>query len=379
MSYSVRNVPGWLAFALAAGLVAACVEPYSPELNLEGQKLTVEGTITDLPETQFVKLSYAVAKPFAEFEIVPVGGATVQVSVNGAAPLALREAKPGTYQLPEGFRGKVGERYRLRFALPDGTRYESEEETLRAVPTVDSVYDRFNPQGISRSTDRSAFWPSNDVYVDVQDPPNERNFYRWEWTLWEKQSWCLTLKRGGNLGFYDYECTTKCWDLFFSETSPLLADAFSDGRLIKGQLVGRIPYYSIPGPLAMGALVEVRQYGLTSGAYRYQKLLQDQTEKTGGLADTPPAPLIGNVHCLTDDTEIVTGYFSASAVAKHRYWLDRKNATTPAIGLFQAFHEGRAPTPEPFSPGPPCCRPPTVSCIPSDTRTPTQPEGWQGF
>ncbi|MBC7892143.1 MAG: DUF4249 domain-containing protein [Sphingobacteriaceae bacterium] len=358
--------------------VAACVEPYVPNLNLEGQRFTVEATITDLPEPQYVKLSYAVAKPFNEFEITAVGLATVTVLANGVA-LVWKETTPGHYEAPVEFRGTVGTRYQLRLALANGQRYESTEEIMPAVPPIANVYDRFNSQGIARSTDRSVFWPSNDVYVDVQDPTNERNFYRWDWTLWEKQQWCSSVRFGGSIGFYDYECRSKCWDLIFNETSSLLSDTYSNGRTITGQLVGHIPYYSMPGPTAMGALVEVRQYGITPGAYRYQKLLQDQSEKTGGLADTPPAPLIGNVRNTGDDTEIVTGYFTASAVSKRRYWLDRKNATTPPIGFFQAFHEGRGPNPEPFSPGPPCCRPPTVPCFASATRTPDQPEGWQGF
>jgi len=208
-----------------------------------------------------------------------------------------------------------------------------------------------------------------------------RNFYAWSWTLWEKQNWCGSEKAFGQLtGYYDYNCRTKCWDLLFSEKFTVFADTYSDGRTIGGQLVAQIPYYQEAGPTTGGALVEIRQFALTPAAYRYFKLFSDQTQNTGGLVDTPPAPLIGNVRNLVDELEIVTGYFSASAVTTYRHWIDRTTATGPPIGFFQALNNGRIPNPEPFS-CPPMgdCRPPTLICLPSDTRTPNQPEGWQGF
>jgi hypothetical protein len=376
--FALRFYHSFAPLLLGAGLVA-CVEPYSPALNLNGQKLTVEATITDQPESQFVKLSYAVAKPFSEFEIVPVSGASAQVVVNGSTTLALQENPAGTYQLPEGFRGKVGERYRLRFTTSDGRRYESGEETLRAVPTVDSTYDRFDPKAISRSTDRSQFWPAHIVYANFNDPAGERNYYGWSWTLWEKQDWCGSVKTFGQpTGYYDYNCRTKCWELLFSETLTVFADTYSDGRTVTGQEVARIPYYQAVSPISAGALVEIRQYSLSPGAYRYLKLLVDQTQNTGGLADTPPTPLVGNVRNLADETELVTGYFTASSVAKRRHWIDRSTGYGPPIGLFLALN-GRPPNPEPFSCNGYGCRPPTFYCIPSATRTPNQPDGWRGF
>lgn len=381
----------FLPLLLGVG-VLACVEPFEPNLNLEGQRLTVEGTITDSDEPQVVKLSYALAKPFSEFEIAPIGGATVQVLVNGQTTLNLRETASGTYSLPDGFRGKVGERYQLKLILPNGVRYESTEEIMPAVARIDTAYDRFDPQAIQRNLEKTAYWPAHNVYVNFTDPPGQRNFYSWEWTLWEKQDWCASCQRSllingrcagfataAPTGWYDYNCQTKCWDLFFSEQPTIFADTYSDGRTVTGQLTAQIPYYQGVIPIAAGALVELRQSSLTPAAYRYYKLLIDQTQNTGGLADTPPAPLVGNVRNPANPDEIVTGYFTASAVVRYRHWIDRRTGSGPPIGLFQAT-TGRDPNLEPFNcPPRGDCRPPTMICIPSTTRTPDQPDGWQGF
>ncbi|MDB5241629.1 MAG: hypothetical protein JWP57_2254, partial [Spirosoma sp.] len=184
----------------------------------------------------------------------------------------------------------------------------------------------------------------------------------------------------------------QCWEIISSNTINLFDDQYTNGGLITGRNVAHIPFY-IHGP----GLVEIRQSSLTTDAYQYAKLFQQQTQNTGGLADTPPTALGGNIHNPANPKEMVVGYFSASAVATRRYWLDRKDAVGFPFGvtdpvfkpqsladeLFYALNL-RPPLPEPQPPqqpevylqnSPP--RPPTALCVPSDSRTPFRPEGWR--
>jgi len=374
---------------LTLSLLLACVEPYVPVgLNLEGEVLVVEANLTDQPEVQFVRLTRSLAKPFNEFVEEPLTGASVTVRVNGV-PQTLREASPGRYELPAGFVGKVGERFQLQFSTPAGQRYESGVETMQRVSKLEKAYDRFDAQAIVNA-ERTAFTPANLIYIDTEDPADTRNFYRWTWTLWERQDYCASCQRSvlngtrcGQNGFvannpeppfwYDYYCLPRCWDLLFSSEINVFSDQYSNGRTIVGRLAGTIPYYE-----ARGALVEIRQQALTPEAYRYYQLFASQTQANGGLADTPPAPLIGNVRNLDNADEIVSGYFAAGAVSKLRYWLDRQNASGVPIGLFFTQNGGRFAVPEPYSRTPFESRPPTAVCLPGDTRTPNRPEGWLG-
>jgi hypothetical protein len=391
----VRGFSSNLFFTLLGLGLLACVEPFTPQgLTLEGAVLVVEANLTDQPEAQTVRLVFSVAKPFGEFEETPVSGASVTVLVNNQ-PLTLNETDSGRYQMPAGFVGKVGDRYQLRFTLPDGRRYESGEETMAAVPPIQKAYDQFDAQGIANA-EKTVFTPANLIYIDTQDPGSSRNYYRWTWTLWEAQDWCAscqnTVLRGGTLtdlvntcgynpfvptnplppGWYDYNCRTRCWEILSGYDINVFSDQFSNGQPIVGRLAAKIPYYQ-----SQGALVEIRQQALTVEAYRYYQLFAQQTQANGGLADTPPAPLVGNIRNLSNDQEIVSGYFTVGAVSRLRYWLDRKNATGTPINLFYAQNGGRYPVPEPYLRTPFETRPPTALCLPSDTRTPTQPEGWR--
>ncbi len=370
---------------LVTGL-SACVEGFEPNLNLTADVLIVDGGVTDLAERQTVKLSRSRVYT-GRSSTSPVQGAKVEILVGGATAVSLRESATtnGLYEAPDGFRGEAGKSYQLRFTTADGQRYESSAERLMPVPPMTKVYDQFDARGIVNA-EKTRYTPANLIYIDTPDPAGERNFYRWNWTLWERQDWCATCQRGiyittngvgdgycltdpvlplGNL--YDYTCAGSCWEIVRGVDLNLFADTYSNGRPVTGKLVARIPYYQ-----PQGALVEIRQQSLSPEAYRYYQLFESQTQSTGGLADTPPAPIVGNVRNLDNDRENVVGYFTASAVAVQRYWLNRQNASGIPVGLFQTL-QGRAPSPEPPVP----FRPPAARCLPSETRTPVKPEGWQ--
>ena len=430
-----------LLVCLVAFLVpVACVDPL--ELTLKGTNdiVVVDGTITNLAEPQIIRLNRSKADPLTgRFGSTPITEALVEVIEDSARIITCHETVDGTYQLPSDFKGRADHAYQLRFTLDDGTRYASNQQVLRAVPPIDKVASRFNPKSVFPPLN-NFYTAGHDLTIDFQDPAQTRDYYRWDWKLYEKQEFCRTcyqgiysvynvtaeLFNGGPPIYnyysyrsgsrlledcykeleppqpssrsplppytYDYVCRTQCWEIIYGYSINLFDDQYTNGGLITGRTVAHIPYYT-HGP----GLVEIRQSSLTPDAYRYVQLFQQQTQNTGGLADTPPTALIGNIHNVANAEEAVVGYFTASAVAALRYWLDRKDAygipfgaTDPAnppqsVGeeLFYALNL-RQPIQEPRPPQQPQVqlqnsppRPPTALCVPSDSRTPFKPEGWR--
>ena len=415
-------------------LFIGCVDPFDRLTDGTANILVVDGTITNLSEPQLIRLSRSKADPLTGRSLIfPITKAIVDVVVDGAQMVAYHETTDGTYQLPSDFKGQVGHSYSLRFTLSDGTQYESTQQVMQPVPTIDRVTARFNPKSVSPALD-GYYTAGHELFVDWKDPANQTNYYRWEWRLWEKQAWCRSCQQGvyavnlipqhaykdktfyvstdqpnedcfipinyleaGQPPFrteqytYDYPCRSECWEILYSSSLNVFADQFINGNTIQGRNVGQVPYYD-----STACLVEIRQLSLPTSAYAYFKRFQDQTQNAGGLADSPPSAPVGNVQNVADAQERVVGYFTASAVSSVRYWLDRKDATglpfgntdpyqvrwLPGNALFYALNR-REPNPEPIYPypnvrvfgGPP--RPVTALCIPSDSRTPTKPEGWR--
>ncbi len=392
--------------------VESCVDPYDPGVSTSVNIVVVDGTINNLAEPQQIRLTRS--KTISGFDAsLPITGAKVVVVVDSLQVIALVEEEAGIYQLPSDFKGQPGHSYQLRFRLSEGTAYESTPQVMPAPVAITSVSSRFNSTAVA--PDPGGFSSGHDLFLDAQDPAGERNYYKWDWVLYEWQTWCCSCYEGmyafntvvatddpyvyqsGNEPLeacwtppintivrnslreitYDYPCRTRCWEKIYSNELNIFDDDLTDGGIIQGRNVAQIRYYQ-----PRGCLVEIRQASLTGEAHRFYKRLESQTKNTGGLADTPPAPLIGNIQNTADSREIVLGLFTASGVSTLRYWLDRSDVTGPSMGLFESLN-GRMPNPEPSNPNllrwidNGRNRPPTAVCAPTMTRTPYQPEGWQ--
>lgn len=416
-----------------------CVDPEDIGLLDKLDVVVVDGTINNLAEPQLIRLERSKSVSGLPGS-VPITKAMVDVLVDSGQVIAAHETTDGSYQLPSDFRGQIGHSYQLRFVLSDGTKYTSTPQIMPAVPPITAVHAQFNPTSLA-ANQLNGYSAGHDVYMDTQDPADQRNYYRWDWNDYEKQDWCRTCKKGvyavnsvlpgvyrENIYFvsgdslyedcftpaptptnttefgrpfvpstdfyYDYACRTQCWEILHSYTLNVFDDQYSNGGQIANRLVAHIPFYT-----RQPCLIEIRQSSLTPDAYRYVKLFQEQTQNTGGLSDAPPTALVGNVRNEANQREPVVGYFTASGVSSFPYWLDRKDTRGLPYGatggpveanqeLFYALNL-RLPYGEPSPPfiGPRDVpqiliyggpvRPPTALCTSSPNRTPVKPLGWR--
>ncbi len=371
-------------FVLAAGLwVCSCVEPFEISFPQGKKVLTVDATITDTTDEQFFTIAESENRNSVVYSF-PIRQAKVEVIVNNAERVLLKEGAPGIYALPTSFRLKVGNSYKLSFEKSDGTKYESGEEVMTSTPDIDKVYDEFRMEG---KETQAGYDPASYVYLDTTDPADEKNNYVWTWRLWEKQiickschgsrfyvdplpeGKCLIEEKYKNVPYFDYACNGNCWDIFYNTTVNVFSDVYSNGKPIIGRLIAKIPYH-----FKEGALLEIKQQSVTPAAYRYLKLLVDQAQNTGSLVDTPPAAVIGNIRNVANPGEEIAGFFMVSGVRTIRYWLNRENAKeTNAVPTGTLGHQiSYEPNSEP--PEPP--RPPMAPCIPGKYRTNMKPQGW---
>ncbi|WP_245859380.1 DUF4249 domain-containing protein [Spirosoma aerolatum] len=416
---------GWLVIGWSP---IACVKPDDVLLGGTLDVVVVDGTLTNLIEEQLITLNRSRADPLTgRFGVLPITKAQVEVIVDSAEVVKAEETEDGIYRLPNDFRGQVGHAYQLRFTLNEGPRYVSSQQVMLPVSPIDKARVQFNPVSLPPGLYPTNFRAGYDAFVDTNDPPDQRNYYRWDWILYEKQKWCkscyqsiyidtmqtryiqngvvatmkqaiencvnpLTVFSGWTFPngdwYSDYLCRTPCWARIRNYNLNVFDDQLSNGGLLVGRKVAQVPLLT-----RQPALMQLRQSSLTAEAYRYFYLFQQQTQNTGGLADTPPTALVGNVRNVTNTRETVVGFFTASTVAVKEIWLNKKDATKLPLGayddagnivqdddeLFYAL-KVRLPTqgPEgpPFTPGS-HGRFITAPCTPGPNQTPLKPEGWR--
>jgi Domain of unknown function (DUF4249) len=354
-----------------------CISDIELKDNFEGSFVVVDAVLKQSPEdneldsTDFkVKLSTTIVSGNgASSYQLPIKNEKVELIINQNSTIILNQSDPGSYYLKDKKLLQKGNSYQLRFTIGE-KKYESSIETMPDSVPINKVYVDFNSKSSAKA---------HQVFVDVNDVPQVKNYYSWSYRVFEKQEYCsqcYTQVRAPVICKEDLYpvsdskvsisliCGSNCWDIVRNKTVNTISDQFFDGKLLLKKDIGFVPYVFFTG-----CLVEVQQLSTTGGYYKYLELLKNISSGSGGLVDTPPAILVGNVKNTQNSDEKVIGYFTVANATKRRIWIDRKDANAAGMSPI-SFANPSVPPPAGSTNS-------TRPCTPSDTRTNIKPLGWK--
>lgn len=245
--------------------------------------------------------------------------AKVQLQGKDNTIYALGESTGGMYTIPQ-LTLNTSQLYRLYIKTRDGKEYASEYVNVRTAPAIDSVGWLRENGGVQ-------------LYVNTHDPKNNTWYYRWETEeTWEFHSTYLT-----NLDFLrdpishrivgikyrrpdmlpDYTLYT-CYKSEYSSNIILGSSAKLSIDSIHKPLV-----YIEQNSWKLSVLYSllVKQYALTKGEYDFLSKMKSNTEETGSIFGHQPSELNGNIHCITNASEPVIGYFGIANRQEKRIWI----------------------------------------------------------
>ena len=290
-------------------IAVSCKKPYEPpEIKAINNFLVVDGIInTASNSTTTITLSRARRLIDTVFNI-PELFAQVYIESNRGNRYALQGSADGKYSSAQ-LNLNALDTYRLDIITTNGSQYQSDFVPVIQTPAIDSLS-----------------WKQQDdvtVYVNTHDPQNNTRYYRWEYEdTWEYHSFYETiLGLNNNRIFYRDSITQDhiCWsnsastDILLGSTVKLSEDIISNIQ------VAVVPKNSVKINYRYSLLV--KQYGLTKEAYAYWQILQRNTQQLGTLFDAQPSQLTGNIHSVTNSTEPVIGYISASSIQEKRLFI----------------------------------------------------------
>lgn len=301
----------WLFKAFVVALSGVCMSACLDEVELPARsiasRLVVEGLITNEAPPYSIKLTFTGAYNsliYGQAEI-PVNGAVVNITEIGGQTVALEQdpLSPAYYWTKDStFKGRIGSKYQVKIALPDGTSYASDPEELRPVPPIERVYAEYRPRGEAEISLPDHY----EILLDTKDPATTGDYYRWS-----GYSYVPRLSTGEPIGFGI--CCNWCWVPVYGSRSEVMSDMLVNGNTISRKSIMQSPVY-----YAGRHYVEVRQYSVTKPAYQFWVKFEEQRKRTGSLFDPLPASIEGNVHQADNPEVFALGYFGASAVSTHR-------------------------------------------------------------
>jgi hypothetical protein len=310
---------------LVLGLVSSCLTPYQPDTQSIGRAMVVEGLISDQPGPYAVNLTQTADYTYSGLNLL-VTAATVTLSDNLGNKEILKETKPGSYQTAvNGIRGIVGRSYKISIKTSTGKQYESSLELLKAAPPISKLSYEYKYNPAPFENDKKNTW---EVYLDTKDPETTGDYYRWVWKNYDKIDACKLSDNINADGFYiGIPCCSACWDInqCYSNCINISSDAAINGKAISRQYIMSVPFTS-----RAIYYLEVEQQSISPGAYQFFNSVKKLVNNTGGLFDSAPATVGGNMKCISNPDEAVYGYFGAAGISVLSLKVDRSK---DAVGI----------------------------------------------
>lgn len=257
----MKNFKYYLWIVACALALTSCQKVVDIEVNTSSSQMVIEGNITNVRGTQYVKISRSVA--YTSTNVYPaVSGADVRVNDNAGNSWKFTEQSPGLYSFGP-LRGQAGRTYTLNV---DGNTYTG-SSLMPALVKVDSLSLSSVTFG---STTRKL------IAVNFSDPKGTANQYRYVLYINGKQS---------NRIYVD-------------------DDRLTDGNVIKEELYPDTNDDDEEDDLQSGDKADVEIQNIDKNVFNYWYSLRQQRRGGPGggvIPGNPPSNLTNNA----------LGYFSA--------------------------------------------------------------------
>jgi Domain of unknown function (DUF4249) len=304
----------------------SCKEAYRPHLkSTTNSYLVVEGVMNAGPGPTTISLTHT--SSLDTVLIRPEANALVTVEGKDNTTRQLAYTGGSNYYSPD-LHLITGNEYRLRIRTTNGKEYLSAYVKARITPAIDSVGWQRNQEGVS-------------MYANTHDASGDTRYYRWDFNeTWEIKSYYYSsfiYVSGANIvrPRTAAENVYTCWK-YGSNKSILLASS----ERLQSDVIFKAPVNFInenDEKLCVRYSILLHQYALDKEGYKFYELMKRNTENLGSVFDAQPTEIKGNITCVTDPSEIVIGYVSASTIEEKRIFIS--NSELPGWRMDQNCQE----------------------------------------
>ena len=309
----------------------SCIDPYFVEVEEGQQLLTIDGMVTTGPGPHVIKLTRSDNYgSIYEGLIRPVQGATMIIRDDQGRVIFLEENTDirGTYETPESFSGEIGRSYTLQIQLVTGEVYSSLPERIASVPEIKNL----TSETVQIPVEGEILFRSGaQIYAEIEDPGDQLNFYFWrnaESTFLLETRPDLYVIRSPNAP--PQPAPKACCEICYQTENIGNQSIFIAQDENFNGLTTKIPVAFIEDNgrrLVNTFRTDIRQISVSAEAYRFLKLVKQQTEISGSVFDPPPASIRGNMISLDNPDELVLGYFMAGGETRKRIYIDYADLT----------------------------------------------------
>jgi len=299
-----------LIFGYMMTYLCSCKDIYNPDIETQTTGLlVVEGFLNSGQGPTTIRLSRS--SGLEDTTLKPEFNALVNVEGDDGSSYQLFENGNGEYTLAQ-LTLNNGVKYRLHLRTTDGKEYASDYTPVKYTPLIDSITWQRENDGLR-------------IYANARDPQNDTKYYQWKYEeTWEIHSaYYTSIKyirdtiRTNDVTALVYRMpdqnpdTTlyKCWNTLNSSTIIL-----GSTEKLTSDIVYLPVQYIEPQSEKLSVLysINLRQYAVSHDNYLFLQKMKKNTEQLGTIFDPQPSEISGNMHCLTDSSELVIGFIEVT-------------------------------------------------------------------
>ncbi|MEX0987652.1 MAG: DUF4249 domain-containing protein [Bacteroidales bacterium] len=308
--------------AVAIIFFNSCIEEYTPETDSGDAELyVVEGRVSGREGFHYIQISRSSA--IADPGWIPVWNCDVKISDNQGNQFMASELGNGKYRVNISADFLIpGTAFRVEVNTPTGELLLSDYDTLTSCPEIDSIYYEIEDFPASAES----FIPGIQFYVDYNGENSTAGRIKyeieetWQYEVDYPIKWTWD---GRVLTIYDTPDYSKsvCWNtvannrIFTLSTNNLNTNRFK-----------KFPLHHVLNnsrKLLIGYSILFKQLSISEEAFTYFEKIQDNSMESGGLYETQPQQIEGNIRNASDPGSRVLGYFYAAGIKEKRIFIDR--------------------------------------------------------
>jgi hypothetical protein len=305
-------------------VISGCIEPYIPNIkDATTDTFVVSGEVTSLPG--FQKVTVSLASSIGKPKNIPLSSCILTIEDDLGNSFSMEEYESGKYRVWMDQQYLVpGIAYRLQVKTPSGEHIQSDFDRMPGYSVIDSVYY------MRKETYQNNYkepLKGLQFYVDFHSDDTENRYFRWvAEETWEYHApYPRVYYFDGSIEKVwppDYSLQV-CWStspdghIFTLSTLNLTSNSYT---MFPVQYVD-----NTTNRLLVKYSVLLHQYSLSPAAFTFWEQLRINSDKQGGLYETQPLPVEGNLHNMSHPDEKVIGFFGASTVTGKRIFVDGIN------------------------------------------------------
>ncbi len=269
--------------------ISSCTEKIDIDFEDAEQILVVEGSITDIDTTHWVKLSYTQnVLGSDQIDYTVESGATVTLFENETLIDTL-EFNADNERFETDKFGTIGNKYSIKIITEDGTNYYSEDEEMRRKVPIDTIWSEF-VEGSSFQED------AYTVFIETLEPEGLGDNYQWKI-------------------YVNDEFLSNPEDILYAQ------DDLVDGNVINEWDIfdmdeEEYDEYALKGSDPNSVNVRIEQASINRSYREFLHLIDEQVNGAGNLFSPPPAEIRGNIRKDVAKLERAQGYFFTASIAE---------------------------------------------------------------